>query len=338
MPETNQNQSQSQNLINQTRVSLPSSGMRPVGFYKSIVFDVLSFFGALAVGYSYHAYLTAGMSAWFLVAALFLFGILSAFQGFLCKSAGRRILVIIGEVAALSVFFYATDWRFLASAAAVALIFFFWGYLSSRAELNRSIEISFFGASKRAIGDALTGLLIFMIVIYIPLWNQSNVFISEQSFGAFFDWGAGIFQAFYPAIPIANSFQNFAEGLAKNQLQDVAAFQSMTPANQSAAVDQGAGTIMSNVSRSIGVPIAASDSISSVAYRYIVKTLTGWKDHFKNTFFVGWSIVLFLALRSIGIIFVWIDQFLFLIFYEILLSARIISIKEEPRTKETIGY
>jgi hypothetical protein len=103
-------------------------------------------------------------------------------------------------------------------------------------------------------------------------------------------------------------------------------------------VTQSANSIIENLSKNIGINVQPQDTIGATIYQFIMSTLNGWKDRFQGGFFVGWGVVLFFVARSVGIVFEWIDQLLFLVVYEILLASRFVRIKEEPRTKEVIEY
>jgi uncharacterized membrane protein len=53
---------------------------------------------------------------------------------------------------------------------------------------------------------------------------------------------------------------------------------------------------------------------------------------------LAWGAILFLVLRSIGIIVVWIAQLFSLVFYEFFLAVGFMKISEEMQTKETIDF
>lgn len=330
---------QGQNLINPVMVSLPSlvEGRRP-GFYKSITLDVVSILAAFAVGYSYREYLAGIMSPWVVFAAFLVFGAASAFQALLCKEAGRRAFIIACEVAALSMFFYVVDWRFLCAAAACAFVLFFWGYLSSRVETDHGMDIRLFKSTKSVVGKIMTGTVIFLIVVYIPLWQPNGIFVSQTNFNYFFEWASGALSTLYPNIQISGSFGDFANNIASAQLKGVPAFESMNSKNQAAALAQGASGIIDNLSKNLQMKVQPSDSVGAITYQFITKMLTEWKDQFQGLFFAGWGIVVFLVVRSVGIIIVWIDQLLILVFYEILFAFRLIRVKGEPRTKEVLEF
>jgi hypothetical protein len=324
-----------QNLIKPTRISTKS---RAPGFIKAIILDVLSVASAGLFGYLYYRYLSVGISIWFLLAGLTLFGVLSVLQMFLSKDTGRRFLIINLETAALLGFFYRDDWQILAGAGVAVLIFLTWGYLGGRVRLKGSIEIPFFGVTGTTLGKFTTAMIIFMILAYVPQLGSNGSFVSAQGFRVFFDWAAGYVNSFYPNLSLNDSFGTFAQGIATMELADNPTFQGLSAQQKSATVSSTAAAFTDNLSQSASTTIVASESTSDAFYTVINGMLNSWKDKASSSFVLAWGIILFFVLRGIGIIFVWLAQFVSLIFYEILLSAGFMRITETPQTKESIEY
>ena len=113
----------------------------------------------------------------------------------------------------------------------------------------------------------------------------------------------------------------------------------MTPQTQSSTINQATTQLETNFgTTSSGVAVAPTDPASDAFYNFIVGMLQGWKSQGSSWFIIGWGVVLFLALRTLGIIFVWVDQFISLIIYESLLATGFMKITEATQTKEMIGY
>ncbi len=66
--------------------------------------------------------------------------------------------------------------------------------------------------------------------------------------------------------------------------------------------------------------------------------LGAWQSQSSGWFDVGWVTVLFIGLRTLGILFVWLAQFISLVFYELLLALGFMKITEETHPREVIGY
>jgi hypothetical protein len=310
----------------------------PPGYYAAIIIDALGVLAAGIFGYAYRRYLAGAGSPWVVVGVMIVFGIVVGLQGLLIEKSARRYWVILGEVAAMSVFFYDIDAIFLAAAALFSFIFFAAGYRNARRELTYSTEVRFFANTKGIIGKFVTAVLLFMVLLYVPQLTPQTAFVSPDTFSKFFTWSANTVGQWYPGIPFAGSFGDLSQKIIARELQGNPQYEQLPPESQAATVATNASSLIESFSQNLGVTIQASDTVSSVAYGFIVKTLTGWHDRFVSVFLIGWSVVVFLILRSIGIVFTWMVQLLLGVVYEILLAAGVIVTKEEETTKETIQF
>jgi hypothetical protein len=320
------------NLMNPIRII--STDPEP-GFWKPIILDVSAVLFAAAFSYSFARYLAGGFSFWLVFAALLLWSAAAALEGFLQKSASRRFAIIFLESFALVAFFYAYAWQALAITGVLVLLVLLWGYFSVRRELRNAIEIRFFVASGKVVGKIITAAVIFMVVMYASLSNNNgNFFVSEHGFDVFFNWAAGFVNNFYPTPPLTGSFGDFAQAVARMQLQGNPQFQSLTARQQNDALAQSASQLM----RAFAPAPSASEPASNAFYDYFSAAAAKLQNKFNNLFIGVWGLALFLILRSVGIIVVWAGQFVALVFYELMLATGFIRIKEQSATKETIEY
>jgi hypothetical protein len=326
---------QEQNLITENRIITAG---RPDGFYKSIVLDILSVAVAALFGYLYYRYLTVGISVWFVVGGLALFGVLTVLQVFLSNSPNRRVAILLCEIAALMIIFRNDNWRILVITGVTLLLFQIWGYFAGRSRLRNSVEIPFFSMTGNTLGKFTTGILIFMILTYVPQLNSNSTFISQQSFRAFFNWSAGFLSGFYPNLALTDSFGNFAQSVAKMELANNPSFENLNTEEQNLEISQAATQFSDTFSKPSPTPITASDTTSDAFYNVIEGMMAAWQSQSSGWFVIGWGVVLFIALRSVGIVFVWLDQFICLIFYEILLASGFMKVMEQSQSKEIIVY
>lgn len=332
---TNQTQ-QSQNLVSPIRISFPA---RQPGFWKSIALDFISVCAALFFGGSYFYYLTVGISPWFVFGGSLLFAACAVLQVFLAQKIVRRVLVMLGETIALIVcFVFYDDWRVVLVAGAVTLVVLMWGYFTSRAELQNEMEIRFFKVTRGVLGHVTTAVLLFMILVYAPQAEGSGIFVPRESFRTLFSWTANFFENLYPGVTFNDSFANFSGEFAKAELRDNPTFLSLSQPEQNAAIEQAVSQLSGSVEKTTGVAPAPTESVSDVAYNFIVATLTHWKNQFQGQFTIIWVIVLFLIFRTIGFVFIWIAQFVSLIIYELLLALGFMRIDKVTQTKEMTAY
>jgi len=329
---------QNQNLINPIRINKIEPVGKPEGFYKSIVLDAIGVVSAFLAGYAYFNFLSGTWPLLASIAAFLFFIIVLTLEALLGARAWRRIGILALEIIALLLPFYLLNAWILVASAAAAFIFLLAGYLQTHSELSHSTTVRFFRSTHGVTAKAVTATLLVAIILYFPMMGSETVFINESGFKSFFGWAAGLVNNFYPTIALTGSFDNFAQSVAQGELAGNTTFKAMPPADQSAAVAAAASQIEASLSRSFGFTPSAASSTSEVAYNAIEKMLQGWRAQFSVWFTVGWEISLFLIFRCIGIVAVWIGQFLAMIAYELLLASGVIRIVEEPQTKEVIEF
>jgi hypothetical protein len=325
-------------------VAVVPTSTTPPGYWKSILLDIFAVGLAALFGWTFSRYLAGGISFWFVGTALLLWGSASVIEGFLQLDIPRRFLIIFLESIALVIFFYAYAWQALAIAVIIVLVCLLWGYFSVRRELRNTIELRFFTASGKVLGKVITAAVVFMIIMYASLASgNGNFFVSQNGFDALFSWGAQFVNNFYPTVPLTGSFGDFAQAVARMQLQGNPQFQSLTPAEQSEALSDSASQVVGaftggNASGTVATSPAASEPTSNVFYSYLSNIFVNLQNRFGAGFVGVWGLALFLILRSVGIIVVWVAQFVALLFYELLLATGFMKITEQTATKEKIGY
>ncbi len=326
------------------------------GYYKSLALDALSFFAALGLGYAYYAHLASGLSLWFSFAAFLVFGAVSALQALLQKKTKRRAFVILGETLAFGVWFAYVDPQILAATLAAMLVLLLWGYVGSRSEVAYTTEVRFFRATRNAVGKAATAVLIAMILFYLAIVGSGagaasgvagnissggangGLFISEATFQPFYDWAAGEIANFYPGVFLSGPFNTFAASVVQQDLQQNPMYQTLTSKQQASTTASATSDFTQSFAARLGVPIASSTMTADVFYGAIVHALQSARDKMQTWFFAVWAIVVFLVVRSIGVVAVWMAQLLGLVFYEILLSAGFIKLVQHPDVKEELEY
>jgi len=324
-----------QNLIKQVR---PDSVSLSPRFYKPLIFDALTIISALAFGYLYRQYLDGLTGFSILMAGLGIFAIFSALQVFFTKNLSRRFFVLLLEAALVLSFFYGYELRLLIASAIIFLFFSFWGEISSRRELENGLEIKFFRAVKPVLAKFTTALILVMVILYLPQWSEKGVFLSKDVFQKIFGLSSGFIRNFYPEIDINSGFGKLAENLARSQAEGNPAFKELPLDKKELAIKQAAESFMENLSKQLGTEIRSGDSISEVFYNYINSVVNGWRERFKDAFLAIWIFIVFLVLRSFGVVFYWLISLVSFIFFQILLSFNFMHIMGESRTHEVIEF
>lgn len=312
---------------------------KPPGYFKSIGLDFLSVATAAALGYSYFRYLTQGLSPWWIFGAFLAFSACSALQAFLAQGRGRRTLIVLAEtIAFMACFFFYTDWQTVLVAGTAGFVVLLWGYFMGRWEVHNELEVQFFKATRSVLGKVVTAVILIMIIVYVPQAQGNGVFLSQDNFKTLFDWSAGLLDNFYPSIPFTGSFGDFTKSFAQAELANDPSFGTLSAPQRSAAVDQTAAQLSDAVTKTTGIAPTPDEPVSTVARDYIVSALDGTRSKFPSQFALLWIVVLFIILRSIGIVFVWIAQLAALVVYEVLIAIGFIRIDEIAETREAVVY
>ncbi len=325
----------SQNLIKQ--VTVESTTSNPT-FYKPIIFDALAALSALVAGYAYSRYLAGTMSISLLLLAIGMYATFFTLQVFFVQELGHRATAFLVDVLAFSAFFYRTDIIYLGIAAAILFVFSFWGAILGKMHLDNGLEIKFFKTAVAILKKFTSGMVLVLIILYLPQVSGSNFFVSKQNFQSFFSWLGGSVSNFYPSLHLDTTFVTFTEDIARLQLGNNPDFANLSAANQATDITQVGIQVAKAIENNMGGPIAADTSMSDVSYNFILGQMGSLKDHFQNWFLAVWAILVFLVVRSFGIIFYYLVSFLAFIVYQIFLAAGFVHIVGESRTHEVIVY
>jgi hypothetical protein len=331
-------QIQNQNLLKPTEVKVAEPVDKSPGFYKSIILDAVGIVAAFLAGYSYFKFLEGTWPFLLSISAFLLFIVALALETLTCKKVWGQIGVLTFEIIALFMPFYATDMKIVGISASITFILLLAGYFESRSELEHSTTIRFFKSTHGIVAKTVTAGLLAAIILCLPIARFGSIFIGESMFSGFFSWAAGLANNFYPTITLTGSFNDFAESVAKTGLVNNTTFAEMMPAAQNTVISEATNQVEGNFSKLLGVTASPTSSMSDVVYAAIIKILDGWRSRFSVWFMVGWGVALFLLLRSIGVVVVWIGQFLTMLFYELLLASDFVRIVEQPQTKELIEF
>jgi len=311
--------------------------IRPKGFYKLIGLDVLAVLSAIWVGYACKNFLENGAVLDFAI-SIFPFLILASFESILIKNLWRRFLILALETILLLSFFYQDSKIYLLAAGGAFLIFSLLGEISSRSETLNSLEINFLKFSAPAFKKTITGLILFTIIIYVPKWNDKNVFISPATFGGVFVWVTAFMHDFYPEINFNSTVDDLAKEITLYQLKGSPAYQSLPEAAQQSLLKISLPDMSSRLKHILGENLSGNEEISAVTYNIILKSLNRWRADFGTWFVVAWIAAVFLTSRTIGAFIWWIAALISLFIYSLLTAIGFVTIRGDTVTKETLTF
>jgi hypothetical protein len=311
----------------------------PKGFFRAIVLDILTVGTAIGVSYFYRGYLrgTSGIISLLVVLGVFL--LFSIFEVLLQPSRLRRFGVLVLEVIALLGFFVSImPVGFLVAAAVSALLLMVWGEYAGRSEADNSMEVRFFRIVRPLLGRYVTALVLLGVLFYLPNFDAHKDLFSEDNFGTVFGWAAGAAANFYPDVTFTGTVQSFADSVARMQLKSNEEFRALPVSRQPAVVDQVSQKLVGDLGATFGVPARGDQTFASLLYAYISNALGKFEQQFGQQFLFVWAVALFLAARSIGVLFSFVIAVIGYVIFQMLLTFNAIHIIGESRMHEVIGY
>ncbi len=322
------------NLINQ--VKTPPPIVQPT-YYKPLIIDALSLISALWLGFAYSQFLGGG-SGTVLLLSLGIFSTLSALQLFFTKAFKRRILILALQTICILIPFYGYALTFLAAAGGIFIFFTAWGELLAYGELENSLEIRFFKAARLSLKKLTTALVLLLIILYLPQWDEKRAFIPRENFKSLYGWTTDMTKNFYPDIDFNSTFTALARSFARSELKGAKEFNSLSEPDKEHMIEQSSNQIVASMGASLGVEISPGDLTMDIFYNSILKLLANLKDRFKQWFLLIWALAVFLVIRGFGVIFYWIVMFVSFILYELLLTSGFTRIIGVSKTHEVMDF
>ena len=325
----------SENFIKQ--IPLEKASM-PRGFYKAIILDALSVISAGVFSYSYYAYLGGNASFWFPTIVLSFFVIFSTLETILIKDLKRRTVIALLEVIALFTFFYTLPDGLLVTAMGVTLLFSIWGEINARTEISNTMEPNYFKVAKARGAKLVSAIVLMVIIIYFPKFNIRDNFISRATFDGFFDWTSSVIEKIYPGINLKSTVGDLADSLAESETQKIPGFNALPVPIQEKTTQEASKNVLQNISVKMKTDIKPDDNVMDVAYKIAASQIEKLKNDHSPQFRLGWTILLFLIIRSIGVVIVPVLAIVIAILIHLLIAMNFIFVAGETRTKETLTF
>ncbi len=325
----------SQNLVNQVTAE---KLVLPPGFYKAIAIDFFTIASAVLVSWLYRQFLGHALEIPFLLLGLGLFMSLSVFSTLLTKDFKRRLLVTIGETVGLLVFFYNTNLTTLVGISIVMYCFFVLGDFFARREIEQGVQINFMRVMRPKFRKMMTAVIFAGIVFYLPQWNPNESFVSRPNYQFMFDWSVKTVSNFYPGVRFDSTMKAFVESFALKELNNDPRYQTLPQADKERSFVATTEQFFATIRKTMAMEVKAEDSFADFTYKAILKVLADWRGQFGQEFLIGWAIVTYLVLRSLGLVFYVVIGTIALGVYHLLLGMNFITITGETRMQEKLQY
>lgn len=297
--------------------------------------------GVLAVSLSGYFFIT-GSFVFFLAAVVFAL-ILFVFQSFFIKNFSRQALgVFLQTLAAVFVvaFFYRDlALEILLIAATLFYLFVLWGHYRGYQEARSSLKISYFRIAYRVLPTAMSGLAIFIALIFGFSADQNKL-----SSRAYFDYLfqpigliAGLYLPdFYPERPAENLLINLTEkALVQQNL--MVEIDKLPEEQKQKVIEQAAVEMRKGWENYLGSSIEPELSVEDNVYkifRHRINDLFLAYPAFYISLFL--SLFIFLMIKGTAFFFYWLIAFIGFLVYEALIISNFLVVHFESRDKEIV--
>lgn len=304
--------------------------------WKLIVFDVIAVLLAAAAGYSCLLYFAGDIKLSFFVAIVAIFLMASFFTFLLAPGQRRRAISALPQILAFLAFFYATTPAVILSAFGVLVIFYSLAIQGTNAEMENSIKFRLFSLARGYMKKVFIGFALAAILLYLPQWDGGNVFVPQERFRQWYEGFANFSQSFYPRADLKADVGAFAEDIARSQLATNEQFNSLSAREQDMVVQRASQELISNTSKSIGLPLVPEMPLVDAFYEYILNFLNSLKTQFGDSFVAAWAVTLFVIVFSLGTLMIWALSIVSYLFFELLSAFNVVHTAGEPKTKEIV--
>lgn len=326
---------QGENLLKQVKTERPPL---PRGFWKLLGFEIVAVLLAYLSGLFYGSFLDDRTRLLVVLSAAALWFVASALTTLLTAKFSRRLALILLETAAFLLPFRNAGANTLLIAAAVLVIFLFWGDLDARREYANSMKFRFRIFGRLKFGKMLTGALLAALIIYLPQVDENQPLLTEAQFGSVFTSTAASTKTIYPDVDLRGTVGDFVRAIVKRELMRNQDFAVLPPDVQDKEIAAAAEVMRANAEKSLGINLAPETALEKAFYDYLVKMLQGWRESFGGSFDIFWILFLFIIIRGIGVVFVWLAQIISILVYEALLATGVLALVGESQTKELVVF
>ena len=303
--------------------------------YKKLALNSLAIISAFGFGFLYLKYLERGMSPWAVVGALVAFCVISTIRTTVTSDFWGMMSILFFETVAMTGAFLVIPlfWDY-AYVALVVFVLLLWGDSGAYAELENNLEIRFFRSAHLYVNKITTAAVFMMVIFYIPILSSHKQIISEPLFGKFFSFSTGFVKAIVPDFDPHATVAGLARSMVETQVKQEPAFAQIPKPMQNSVIEKSVAGTLEGLSKSLDMTIAPDESVESAAYRFVTKTIEGWRVRFGGWFYVAWALLMFLLVRSLGFLFSLAVSFIALIVFYLLVAMKAIEIRGEMRSKE----
>lgn len=301
------------------------------------VFGVIT---ALAFSYTFRLFSSSVSSPNFVLflsaAALFLTALF--LKAVFIKQRDRVVFFIVLESLALLSFFIFDSLIFAVSGVVLSLLFCLVACYAGMRELEYGIKVKMWRVARAVLPRGITALSFFIALGYLSLAHTSAVLISEDTFNWIVLPGDSIVHYFYPQISLNDTFGDVAQKYVLGSLESSPIFLALSADQKIAQTNFALKDLKDLVKKRYfsGIEYKDTDRLSHVLYQSFEAFLLKISGEQTILMWLVFGVILFLIIRSLGMIFYFVAALFAILVYEILMASGFGFVTLETVSKETI--
>ncbi|MDP3956522.1 MAG: hypothetical protein Q8P97_00820 [bacterium] len=311
--------------------------------YSAIKVNSIAVFGvasALTLSYAFRLFngSVSTLNFVFFLSAAALFLIALFFKAVFIKQRDRVVFVLFLENLALFSFFIFDSLGFAVSGVVLNFLFCLIACYAGMRELEYSLKIKIWRVARVVLPKGITALSFFITLGYLALAQANAVLISEDAFNRIVLPGDSVVRYFFPQISLTDTFSDAAQKYVLGSLDNSPAFLALSPNQKIAQTDFAVKDLKDLVTKQYlgGVEFKETDSLIHVLYQSFSAYLQNISGEQTILMLLMFGAILFLIIRSLGMIFYFVVALLAVLSYEILMASGFGSVVLETVSKETI--
>lgn len=268
------------------------------------------------------------------IGANVLFMVLILLQVLFIKSLKVQGLIVGLETAALVAPFVLSWSSALLLATALLFLFLFKAVKGGMGEMDNQIKIQFLAIERHTLPSVITGLSIFVSILYVSASGIGASFVSRDAFRVLLKPADPLIQSLLVKdFSIDMTMAKFSEALTAKQFGD--AFTNLPPSAKSQAMTEVIRQLHLQA-EGYGITFKNTDSISDVFYAYAGKKFDAIPKNYRLVIPYVLFALTYFTVKSLGGLLRWVISTPAYVLYQFLLSIGFARIGLESRSREII--
>lgn len=307
--------------------------------------------------YFFNKFLNSVHSSDILLSVIFAFSfsVFTIIQVFLIKSLSKiNLIVFLETLAALAVFyprFYPQTSWILLGAGFILFLFLSLGVGQGVKFLENSIKIKYTLTAKLVIPKVVTGLLIFLSVIFYLnyfVWGKFTDQMGQTIINQSLALSKPIFKPLDQNFSPNENLRDFFSHLAENRLRKLKSgdfktvlpnfeydYEHLPPEIQKELVARTAEQLKLVSEKTVG-PLNWTDSIARTVFNLVKRNTRGLSQNFNSVYGIALAVMFFVAMKGVAVLFYWLIEFFAFVIMKFLLVSGFAYLSIENRSREFI--